>query len=400
MDFNLDFSLETSQERSLYIKTMVDKFPQLTQKETELCANYILYGKDEVTGFSEVDLKRVEIQSKYNSYSRKTLVSLDALMENPLFNENSLKPEQKIYKKVKPTIDRDRDKDIPGIQELWKIIDHQQKIIDFNDGKEVTLDEGEKLPQLNEKDLYQARHHLIEMRRQQYTLKDFAKPPILLQGNKGEWYNDPVNSHLSFMVLPRGVVGVKNDLKFANPRLYPSYDTCFAAKKQVDKVFDFTNPQHVVQLTLFYSELAEMVENCPDSPIWNLLWTLDFYFEQSNPSEQEKIIFRLKKERHSNKEIVDQIKRELGVTHQENYISTLWRNRICDGIVAAAELNYDEWLCRNYDKAWKTCIDCGETLFRDERIFCKKSKAKDGLVSRCKCCERKQRLLKKNKEVK
>jgi hypothetical protein len=38
---------------------------------------------------------------------------------------------------------------------------------------------------------------------------------------------------------------------------------------------------------------------------------------------------------------------ELGISHKENYISTIW-NKTVKLIVAAAELNYDEWLCKDY----------------------------------------------------
>jgi hypothetical protein len=42
----------------------------------------------------------------------------------------------------------------------------------------------------------------------------------------------------------------------------------------------------------------------------------------------------------------------LGIYHKENYISTIW-NKAVGLIAAAAELNYDEYLCKDYKKAWK-----------------------------------------------
>ena len=65
MKFQLNFELETSQERLNLVKT----FPlsSLTQKELELCSNYILYGKDN-DGKSCVDKKEVFIKPKHSSY--------------------------------------------------------------------------------------------------------------------------------------------------------------------------------------------------------------------------------------------------------------------------------------------------------------------------------------------
>ena len=60
-------------------------------------------------------------------------------------------------------------------------------------------------------------------------------------------------------------------------------------------------------------------------------------------------------------------------------------------ICAAVELNYDEFLARNYDKAWKICNRCGRELLRDSRNFVKKAKSSDGLTSRCKFCDKELR---------
>jgi hypothetical protein len=60
-------------------------------------------------------------------------------------------------------------------------------------------------------------------------------------------------------------------------------------------------------------------------------------------------------------------------------------------IAEAVELNFDEYLCKDYDKAWKKCSRCGRELLRDPRNFVKKAKAADGLTGRCKCCDKELR---------
>ena len=106
------------------------------------------------------------------------------------------------------------------------------------------------------------------------------------------------------------------------------------------------------------------------------------------------LIVQDKKMRILNKDIQKHLQDELGIYHQENYISTIW-NKICAQIVEAVELNYDEWLMKDYDKAWKTCCRCGKEMLRDSRNFVKKSKAVDGLTGRCKKCDKEIRNSKK-----
>lgn len=145
--------------------------------------------------------------------------------------------------------------------------------------------------------------------------------------------------------------------------------------------------EHLYQLIVFYQELKDLVKDTPDSPILNLLWTLDFYIEKANLSEQQRFIIECKKFRMPNKDIAAALHRALGLNHQENYISTIW-NKSLKLIAEAVELNWDEYLDRNYDKAWKVCNKCGRELLRDPRNFVRKTKSSDGLTSRCKKCDR------------
>lgn len=83
-----------------------------------------------------------------------------------------------------------------------------------------------------------------------------------------------------------------------------------------------------------------------------MLWTLDFYIEKANLSPQQLLIVEMKKERRSNKEIRATLQEKLKIDHRENYISTIWSKAI-KKIKEAVELNYDEWLCKDFKKAWK-----------------------------------------------
>lgn len=398
MNFNLDFNLVTSSERRDFIKSK--DLSKLTPKEIELCSNYILYGKDEDKDLTSiVDRKEVQIKTKFQSYSKTEPVSLDALLESPTFNESLLRQTSTIYKKVKPKIDREKLKDVPGMQELWEEIDRIQRVIDINTGK---VEMPEDYTPLSQKTIYYLKHNLIEMRRDQYLLKDSVYPTLPPSQNKATYYGCVQDTQMNYPVYPRGIMRYEHDKDFCEPRSNKGKEIKVKnieeeiLQRQLNNkpYFNFLDKNHIYQLILNYWEIKAAIENIPDSPLHGLLWTLDFYIEKANLSEQQLLIVRDKKFRLPNKEISRNLEKELNITHQENYISTIW-NKITGLIADAAELNYDEWINRNYDKSWKVCNCCHKELLRDPRNFVKKSKSTDGLTGRCKRCDKEIRQKKK-----
>ena len=395
MKFNLDFSIYYAKDRLEAIQKI--DLASLTPNELETISKYILCGKDQ-DGTSPLDRKEIFIKTKYSSYQKNKTVSLDEMMESPTFDESvlALAKEKAIYKKVKPSIDKEKAKDVPGMKELWEQIERLQKLLDFNEGKLLPKDfTPETLPQkLSERELYMLKHFIIELRTQQYYLMDSVYPTFQTQKNKGIYWNPQSDKQLNFPILPRGTMKEENDIGFISPRSGSAAQTKIYSDEEVSKLkdsgkpfLDFRNPEHLYHLIQAYKDLELQAEKWPESPIHNLLWTLDFYIEKANLSEQQLFIVECKKMRMPNKEIAAALQNEKGIYHQENYISTIW-NRCVKLIVEAVELNYDEFLCRDYDKAWKICNRCNRELLRDSRNFVKKAKALDGLTSRCKNCDR------------
>lgn len=394
--FELDFSVATAQERMGYLKKNVD-FSKLTKKDIEMCTDYVLYGKDpEKDNTSVVDRKEVQIKTKYSSYSRQEPVSLEALLESPTFDESMLKKEKNIYKKVKPTIDREKCKDIPGMQELWKQIDELDRRLKLAEGKE-NPEPGEQIPQWDSKTKYHMKHRLIELRKEQYLLKDMVFPEMPAAKNFGNFFTHPTEYEMNYPVYPCGMMRAEDDEEFKHPWITPQdfvgkdiEAEIEERKKQNKPYFSFLDKEHIYQLCLGYYDIKDQASKNPDSPLNNLLWTLDYYIEKANLSEQQMLIVEGKKKRLLNKEICEQLMEKLGIYHQENYVSTIW-NKVTQLIADAAELSYDEWCCKSYKPAWKKCNCCGETLLRDPRNFVRKTKAADGLTNRCKKCDQRKR---------
>ena len=396
MRFNLDFNLKTSQERLEFLRNTVD-FSTLTKKDLETCTDYVLYGKDpEKDNTSIVDRGEVYIKTKYKSYNKTEPVSLEALMESPTFDESIFRKEKDIYRKPKPKIDREKCKDVPGMKELWEAIDLLEHRFKLAKGL-IEPDGGEEVPQLDSKQLYHLNHQLIELRKQQYLLKDSTFQEVSTNKNYGSFYTNPVDLQVNYPVFPVGLMSDQKDGDFINPfqskRAFKGFDIeekIEELKQQKKPYISFLDKEHIYQLCLNYYQIKDQGEKNPDSPLNNLLWTLDFYIEKANLSEQQKLIVECKKHNMLNREICKVLMDKMGIYHQENYISTIW-NKACQLIADAADLHFDEWCCKDYVPAWKKCSCCGKMMLRDSRNFVKKSKAPDGLTNRCKRCDQKKR---------
>lgn len=390
---DLDISIPTSAGRRDYVeKYMADNSDKkFSASDLETIANYILYGKDEDTGKSIVDRKEVQIKTKYNSYSKKEPESLDELIENPTFDERIFNTDKNRYKNIKPKIDREKDFDVPGIQELWRSIDRYQYILDVNKGK--IIDPG--APKLTSAQLYKFNHMIIDLRRQQFYLRDMVKPTICRFGTNTRKVYQSEDSGIpwdlensDFTIAPLGVL-IGRDEKFFNPREYRGPEYTFNSSSKF--IIDFRNFEHIYYLLENYEDLRIGSFNKPESTVGFLLDTLDFYIEKANLSEPKKVILNYKKNKVQNEIIKKDLEKNFNLTHSANYISTIWKQKICKEIAEAAQLHYDYYLYRNKPFSWKKCNQCGEIKLKDTREFMRKSRSSDGLASRCKECDKKNR---------
>lgn len=396
----LDFTLNTSEERRDFAKKYLEdnKDRDFSSSDLETIANYILYGKDS-DGTSIVDRKEVEIDTKYSSYKKKKPESLDELMESPTFDEHifSDMTKKNKYKVIKPKIDREKDKDIPGMQELWDLIDYWQYLLDVAAGK-INDPLARKLTPL---ELYKAKHFVIELRREQFYLRDRVKPTVLMyKTNIRKSYFEVDSSvpwdfeNSDFSIAPLGTI-TSNSKRFYSPRDFDGPD--YTYNKSSKFILDFRNPDHIYCLLENYGDLDISAYNKPDSTVKLILNTLDFYIELAKLSDSKKVILEYKKRKISNETIKEKLKEEFGLTYSANYISTIWKQKICAEISEAARLHYDYFLNRNNPFAWKKCNQCGAVKLKDTREFMRKSRSSDGLANRCKECDKRNRVKEKQR---
>lgn len=436
---HLDFTITGTNDRKAFVDTYVQR-PEfiakpLTEDELETIANYILWGKDP-DGLNCTQRGEIQIETRNKTWQRDDTESLDAMMESPTFNEASLRrPTEARTKIAREVFDRQKALNEcpahmrPVFEELFERIDKLEMSIHFYEfahGKRKEPPRTSLMKRFSEEDIAAAeqiaakwnqykylkqRHLIVELRREQFTLRD-SYVEKHLRHTPPEPDLDPV--HLDFdaeiPVFPLGLVGAPfSDLVFKprselNPYTYSEKELDILTHHYWDKkqqsrpllFFDFGELEHVYELLNQLNELEESVEDLPlESNLKKLLDTLAYYVALTDLSEAQKDILDLKINKVKNQDIAITINAKYGKSYTANYISTIFRQKIIPNINEVARFHalIVENMC--FEENFKKCNSCGEVLLIDAENFVRKARSKDGFSPRCKKCDRVDRLKKK-----
>lgn len=363
----LDYNIQTATERCEVVSTM--NLETLTPAQLEKVANYILYGKDPK---GEPLPEAKQISTKHSSYKRKAPESLDALMENVTFDETTVKEYNKRspYTNPKPTISREHDGDIPGMVDLWEIID---RLVDDLSNEES----------INGKSLksYYLRHQLIDLRKDQYHLKELFKPQISFHSCLGSDFQQ---------------IDWNCDSGYANPPLtcslvngHPTYNgpEDWEWHTVATHNIDLTNPIHIYHLLDNYSSLKSQCYDRDTHTVY-LLYAVEYLIEKTDLSPIRKYILIRKIDHAPNDVLNKELFEKFGVSYATNYLSTIWTKEICKAIAETAKLDEEEWQAKDKPELWKTCTKCHKRKLRTTQFFSKKSNTYDKLSPICKSCKK------------
>lgn len=442
---DLDFSIDDFDGRNQFLHEYV-KRPEfqkkpLTQEELEMCANYLLWGKDE-NGKNAVQRKELQIETKNKTWcTSQKEESLEALLESPTFNENQLLGNRTPTKIVREVFSREKalanaPEDIKKqFVKLFNAIDELDLLLNFYDvkhGKRQKPPRSELLNKFDERKIAELqqeaetlkqysylklRHQLVELRREQFVLKD-----SYTQLHQCETINLPpplviIDFDAEVCVLP---VGVKNEQPSRRLLFLPEDQLVPAnfSQEEIEQIvyyywqhkaegdaarinknlfyFDFRDVEHVYQLLLFLEDVADAaLSERYDCQTKFLLDTLDFYIEMAEFDEVQREILDLKIHKVKNEDIAAQINQKYGKTYSTNYISTIFKQKIVVKICEAAEYHEKIIQSLSVPEEFKKCNTCGRLLLLDSKNFVRKTRSKDGFVSRCKECDKIERRLRK-----
>ena len=431
----LDFSLETAQERVDFINTYVVQFTDLTEKEAETIANYLLWGK---TTSGEALGADVGLETKWTK--KDDIDSLDSLMESQTFNDLQIHGlnDAPVYKKPRVVFSRSRvRKNAPEhilkvFEELWQVIDRTDLLINYYElkiGKRINPPREELLKRfteeerreieesaqhLNQYQYLKQRHYLVEKRKEQFTLQDSFMPTVGAFGKAPAHWSPilPIFGE-NINVLPLGLnEGFTAGLVFRtefDPKVYSEKDLWVISKllqqkeeerNNDNKKIDFCDPETIYQLYLYEEDLENQIEeekeaHYTEGNLEGLLKTLKFYEEIADLTDIQREILKLKEEHKKNQDIAGYINKKYGKSYTANYISTIFKQKIITKITEAALLHKDTIENCFYEENFKACTCCGRILLLDSRNWVKKARSKDGFQNRCKICEREMRKKKK-----
>lgn len=113
----------------------------------------------------------------------------------------------------------------------------------------------------------------------------------------------------------------------------------------------------------------------------------DYYIKKAELGEDLQLIFALRRQGKSNREIREALMEQFGREYRENYISTIFSKRIIGAIVKAAE-EHERML--NYitmgRTVFKQCSRCRQLKPRNADYFNRRKSTSDGFKTHCKEC--------------
>ena len=351
----LDYTVQSPEERNKIVTKIVETLPpqKLTNGYLEVLANYIIYAKTKEERKRQdsvnTDNRLITINKRQTSF--QGLVGKFENGEDGVYN--LFTEDKNIIFTPKISITEEDLAEIPALRQLRTAIEQVENAAKTARGKRK----------------YLLKKQIIQMRQDQYVIKTSYKQPIFCLN------------------------AVKN---FSSMSFDDSISISQNGKIKDKSLISFMNPKHVSALLRNYSRLKE---DC-----YGKFYTDGYYMMES----LDKIVDKALKEKYplyyslliykidgkSNLEIQDLLKKEHGIRHSVEYISSLWRNKIPKLIAEQAEIDFLHWYYLEKEKGkWKKCSRCGEIKLAHNKFFSKNNSSKDGFYSICKQCRNKRKRI-------
>lgn len=206
---------------------------------------------------------------------------------------------------------------------------------------------------------------LIEMRKEQYIIKQaYQKPIVFCKLTHTADHHVPLDD--TSELDQNGEIQVSG-ISLMDPRVVSAI-LCNYSKLKEDSYDDFNGD-------MWY--LIESFEKICDRALANY----PIYMR----------IVELKIDKKQNIEIQQILQDEFKMTYSVEYISSLWRNKIPKVIAQEAKDDFIRWKWRLEKLPMKKCSKCGQIKPAHNNFFSKNKTSKDGWYSICKECRNKKK---------
>ena len=339
----LDYTLESPEERKQLVEKILEECPNLTSQYLETLADYLVLcmEKQEKKERKLLTENRMATVNKRET-SFEGLVSQLENGEDGIYGMISNDKNQIFQPKV--MITKKDVEEIPGLAQLREAIKMWEQ----------------KLKTASGRDAFIIKTAIIELRKDQYILKDAYRKPIIPKNITRSKHFIPLESDFDFddegYVIPEGV-------SLCDPKVVSAILCNYSLMKQ-ESWGEFE--KDLWYLIQEFDEVADAA--LKDYPLYDR-------------------ICEYKVDGLQNIDIQEKLQMEFGIKHSVEYISSLWRNKIPKLIASEAEDRLLNWYFLNEIKGkYKKCSRCGEIKLAHNKYFSKNKTSKDGFYSICKKC--------------
>lgn len=269
-----------------------------------------------------------------------------------------------------------------GEDGIYNLIQDNDKNVIFKPKISITRKDLEEMPLLAQqreaidtwdkvmressgKDAFTIKKALIEMRKDQYLIKQSYKPPVI--------FNKITHSQ--------------------KPPIYFKDKSEFIEGELRVRGVSLLDPKCCSAILCNYSRLKEDSVDNFEGDTWYLLKAFEEITDKAleeYPLYQKLIIYKI--DGLTNQDIQEKLFEEFQIRHSLEYISSLWRNKIPKLIANEAQAQFITFEAEKQKLPFKRCSKCGRRKPSHHLFFTKNSHSKDGFYSICKNCRNNRKV--------
>lgn len=351
IDIKLDYTLKTTEERKALVEKILAETPNPSPAYLEALGDYLVIPSER----KERKKREIMTDNRMATINRRE-TSLEGLISTLESGEdgiyNLINESKTTIFQPKVTITKRDLEEIPDLRQLRDSITRWEKLLKTSKGH----------------DAYTIKAALIEMRKDQYVIKNAYRKPIV--ATKLIRSRAHLRLDEDYVIDPESQRITPVGFSLCNPKIC-SIILCNYSKLKQDSYEDFEG-----DLRFMMQDFDNVATRAlADYPIYDK-------------------ITECKIDGKTNADIQTTLVELFGKKHSLEYISSLWRNKIPHLIASQAEDDLLYWHFLNVEKGqYKKCTRCGQIKLAHNKYFSRNKTSKDGWYSICKQCRSK-----KNKE--